>query len=65
MNNYNKLNNKLNNNSKVLFLFGKIKHINKAVFYCSLHKCYLSKSDLFTKKFKCKKCKHKKNLDDF
>lgn len=48
--------------AKVLFLYGRLRHKNKAVLYCSLHKCYLDKQQLFSKKFKCEKCKHMKNV---
>ena len=48
---------------KVMFLYGKLKYKNKAKYYCELHKCYLSRQDLFMKKFKCEKCKHKKELE--
>ena len=48
---------------KVLFLYGKIAYKDKAVLYCDLHKCYLSKQQLFSKKFKCKKCKYKKEVE--
>lgn len=48
---------------KVLFLYGKIGYKDKAKYYCGLHKYYVSKKQLFAKKFKCKKCKHKKELE--
>ena len=51
-------------NHKVLFLYGKIGLKSKAVLYCSLHKCFLSKKDLFAKNFKCNKCKHRKNIEE-
>lgn len=49
--------------SKVLFLYGKLGKYNKAKYYCELHKCYLSQSNLYEKKFRCEKCKHKKDLN--
>lgn len=48
---------------KVLFLYGKLRNKNKAILYCNLHKCYIDKHQLFEKKFKCKKCKHKKEIE--
>lgn len=47
---------------KAVFLYGKIMYEDKAVFYCELHKCYISKPQLFSKKFKCEKCKHGKKI---
>lgn len=52
-------------NNKVLFLYGKLRNKNKAVLYCSLHKCYLDKSQLFSKNFRCKKCKHKRDINEY
>lgn len=49
-------------NNKLLFLYGKLGNKNKAIYYCKLHKCYISKSNLIEKKFKCKKCKHKTDI---
>lgn len=49
-------------NSKVLFLYGKIRNKNKAIYYCKLHKCYIDKQNLFAKKFKCIKCKHSEEV---
>lgn len=48
---------------KVIFLYGKLRNKSKAIYYCKLHKCYIDKPDLFSKNFKCKKCKHKKDLE--
>ena len=48
----------MKNEKKVLFPFGKLRNKNKAVLYCGLHKCFMSKGDLIAKKFKCNKCKH-------
>lgn len=48
---------------KVMFLYGKLNNKKRAKYYCELHKCYLSRQNLFTKKFKCEKCKHKKELE--
>ena len=48
--------------NKLLFLYGKLRHRNKAVYYCNLHKCYISRQNLFEKKFKCEKCKHKSDI---
>ena len=45
-------------NNKVLFLYGKLRNKNKAMYYCKLHECYIDKQNLFAKKFKCKNCKH-------
>lgn len=47
---------------KVLFLYGKLRYKNKAMYYCELHKCYIDKQNLFAKKFKCKNCKHSKEV---
>ena len=47
---------------KVLFLYGKVGYKEKAKVYCELHKCYLSKQQLFGKKFRCEKCKYGKLL---
>lgn len=49
---------------KVLFLYGKLGNKKKAVLYCGLHKCFISRQDLFRKKFKCEKCMHKKNAEE-
>lgn len=49
---------------KVLFLYGKLDKKNRAVYYCGLHKCYISKGNLFEKKFRCEKCKHKKEVQE-
>lgn len=48
---------------KVLFLYGKLGQKKRAVLYCSLHKCFISKQDLFRKKFKCEKCIHRKDAE--
>lgn len=48
--------------NRVLFLYGKLRHKNKAIYYCELHKCYIDKPQLFAKKFKCENCKHKKEV---
>ena len=50
---------------RVLFLYGKLGKRNKAVYYCSLHQCFLSKGNLFEKRFRCEKCKHKKEIDNY
>lgn len=49
---------------KVLFLYGKIGYKSKAKLYCDLHKCYLTKQQLYSKKFRCEKCKHKKEVEE-
>ena len=49
---------------KVLFLYGKLGAKHKAILYCSLHKCFIDKHQLFGKKFKCEKCKHRKNIEE-
>ena len=54
----------MKNNNKVLFLYGKLAK-KRATLYCSLHKCYLNKRNLIEKKFRCKKCKYKKEIDEF
>lgn len=51
-------------NHKVLFLYGKLGLKSKAVLYCSLHKCFLNKQQLFGKNFKCEKCKYSKNVEE-
>ena len=51
-------------NEKVLFLYGKVKYKNKAILYCGLHKCFLDKKQLFSKNFKCNKCKYSRNVED-
>lgn len=48
---------------KVMFLYGKLGPKKRAVLYCSLHKCFISKQDLFRKKFKCEKCIHRKDAE--
>lgn len=45
-----------------IFLYGKIRNKRYAKFYCKLHKCYISKQNLFEKKFKCEKCKYKEEV---
>lgn len=47
---------------KVLFLYGRLRYKNKAIYYCKLHKCYIDKQNLFAKKFKCKNCKHSEEV---
>ena len=49
---------------KVMFLYGKLGLKCKAVLYCSLHKCFVNRQQLFRKKFKCEKCKHSKNVEE-
>ena len=49
---------------KVMFLYGKLGMKCKAVLYCSLHKCFLNKQQLFSKNFKCEKCKHSKHVEE-
>ena len=49
---------------KVMFLYGKIGKKKKAKLYCDLHKCYVNKQQLFTKNFKCEKCKYKKEVGE-
>lgn len=51
-----------NKEKRVLFLYGKLRNKNKAIYYCDLHKCYIDKPQLFSKKFKCENCKHKKEV---
>ena len=51
-------------NEKALFLYGKLRYKNKAIFFCNLHKCYIDKQNLFSKKFKCEKCKHCKEVSE-
>ena len=48
---------------KVLFLYGKIGYKDKARLYCDLHKCYLNRQHLFTKKFKCERCKYRRDVE--
>lgn len=50
-------------NKKGLFLYGKIADMRKAVMYCELHKCYLTKHQLFSKKFRCNGCRHRKEVN--
>lgn len=47
---------------KELFLYGKIRNIDRAVAYCKLHKCYLDKGDIKEKKCNFKNCKYKKEI---
>ena len=54
----------MKNEKKVLFPFGKLRNKNKAVIYCGLHKCFMSKGDLIAKKFKCNKCKHRREVEE-
>ena len=49
---------------KVLFLYGRLRYKRKAVLYCDLHKCFVDKQQLFSKKFKCEKCKHRRDVDE-
>ena len=48
---------------KVMFLYGKLGPKRRAVLYCSLHKCFISKQDMYRKKFKCEKCIHRKDAE--
>ena len=48
---------------RVLFLYGKLGYKDKAKLYCKLHKCYLNKQQLFSKNFKCEKCKYKVEVE--
>lgn len=50
--------------NKVLFLYGKLAKKAKAVCYCNLHKCYISKHNLIEKRFKCTKCKYKEEVEN-
>ena len=54
----------MKNEKKVLFPSGKLRNKNKAVIYCGLHKCFMSKGDLIAKKFKCNKCKHRREVEE-
>ena len=47
----------------VLFLYGKLDSKHKAKIYCSLHKCYLSASNITEKKCNYKKCRFRKTVD--
>ena len=48
---------KLRNIDKtVVFLYGRLAHKNKAVDYCTLHKCYLEPKDIKEKRCNLKKC---------
>lgn len=49
---------------KVLFLYGKLGAKKRAVLYCSLHKCFISRQDLFRKNFKCERCIHRKDAEE-
>lgn len=50
---------------KELFLYGRLRPINKAIAYCRLHKCFLDKSNIKEKRCIIKKCKYKiQNLDN-
>ena len=49
---------------KVLFLYGRLRYKRKAVLYCDLHKCFVDKQQLFSKKFKCENCKHRRDVDE-
>lgn len=48
----------------VLFPFGRLGKKKKAIFYCGLHKCFMTKGDLICKNFKCNKCIHKKPVEE-
>lgn len=50
------------NKKDELFLYGRLRDVNKAVAYCELHKCYLEPIDIKEKKCNYKKCKYLKNL---
>lgn len=47
---------------KELFLYGRLRHINKAIAYCKLHKCFLDKSNIKEKRCIIKKCKYKEEI---
>lgn len=46
----------------VLFLYGRLRKIHKAVAYCKLHKGYLEPKDITEKKCNKKKCKWKEEI---
>ena len=41
-----------------LFLYGRLRSLEKAVAYCKLHKCYLEPKDIKEKGCNKKKCKY-------
>ena len=43
--------------NKAIFLYGKFRHIQEAVGYCKLHRCYLDKKDIFEKRCIKKNCR--------
>ncbi len=47
------------NETKEIYIFGRLVQKNKAVAYCELHKCYLEPKDIAEKKCNFKRCKHK------
>ena len=51
-------------NKKALFLYGRLRSRDRAVLYCKLHKCYLDRGQLYQKKYKCLKCKHKEDIEN-
>lgn len=50
---------------RVLFLYGRLNYLNRAVAFCRLHKCYLQPKDIAEKNCNKKKCKHKVDIEDW
>lgn len=50
---------------RVLFLYGRLNYLNRAVAYCRLHECYLQPRDIAEKNCNKKKCKYKINVEDW
>lgn len=51
--------------NKILFLYGKLGNKKQAIYYCSLHKCFLDRQNINEKKCKQKKCKYKKGVNNY
>jgi len=50
---------------RVLFLYGRLNYLNRAVAYCRLHECYLQPRDIAEKNCNKKKCKYKVDIEDW
>lgn len=48
---------------KVMFLYGKLGNKRAAKLYCDLHKCYINNKNLFFKKYKCYRCRYRKEVE--
>lgn len=48
---------------KVMYIYGRLRHIKWAKAYCKLHKCYLEGNDISEKKCNKKHCKHLEEIE--